>query len=98
MLLRLLWKKNKLLRPMRTLQVIVIHTMLNENYAVQLCQRSEIEILYLDVMMYLSHKLDKKTFSQKFSFIWKEWTNRKDLFDLTSKGSFAFKFFLWVLR
>ena len=50
-------------------------------------------------MVYLSNELDGKSLSKKISHIWTEWT-RKDvpLFDITSKGSFAFKLFLWCLR
>ena len=50
-------------------------------------------------MVYLSKELDGKSLSEKICHLWGEWT-RKDipLFDVTSKGSFAFKICLWFLR
>ena len=50
-------------------------------------------------MVYLSKELDEKSLSEKISHLRTEWT-RKDipLFDVTSKGSFAFKLLLWVVR
>ena len=56
------------------------------------------ETLYLDAMMHLSRTLDKKVLSEKGSYIWKEWTSKKEFLDLTSKGSFAFKLVIWILR
>ena len=50
-------------------------------------------------MVYLSNELDKKPLSEKISHLRTEWTrNDIPLFDITSKGSFAFKFLLWGLR
>ena len=52
----------------------------------------------LDPMVCLGQRLDKKSFSQKLSYIWKQWACRDDFFVLESKATFAFKFFLWSLR
>ena len=49
-------------------------------------------------MVSLSLILDQKSLTKKISFIWNEWTNQKDFLNFTSKESFAFKLFLWVLR
>ena len=49
-------------------------------------------------MGYLSKNLDDKPLTEKLTFIWSEWTRTYDLLDVTSKGSFAFKYLLWVLR
>ena len=50
-------------------------------------------------MVYLGKELDDKSLSEKISHIWTEWS-REDvpLFEITSKGSIAFKLFLWCLR
>ena len=52
----------------------------------------------LDPMVRLGQRLDKKSFSQKSSYIWKQWTSLDDFFVLESKATFVFKFFLWGLR
>ena len=49
-------------------------------------------------MVYLSKNLDDKPLSENLTFIWREWFGTYDLLDITSKGSVAFKFLLWVLR
>ena len=46
----------------------------------------------------LSQRLDHKSLAEKMSYIWNEWTCKKNFYDLNSKGSFLFKFFLWGLR
>ena len=63
-----------------------------------LCKVTVFLFFCLDVMVYLSKKLDNKPESEKLTFIWREWTSTYDFLDLTSKGSFVFKFLLWCLR
>ena len=54
--------------------------------------------LEFDIMVSLSPRLDRKSLSEKMSYIWNEWSGRNNFFDLNSKGSFLFKLVLWGLR
>ena len=51
----------------------------------------------LDVMIYLSTKLDRKSLLEKISFIWTKWTSTNDIL-FTCTGEFVFRFMLWCLR
>ena len=53
--------------------------------------------IFIDPALYLSKKLDGKTFRRGFSFIFAEWTRRPHI-QVTSMGGCLFKLFLWCLR
>ena len=53
--------------------------------------------IFIDPALYLSKKLDGKTFSRGFSFIFAEWTRRPHI-QVTGIGGCLFKLFLWCLR
>ena len=57
-------------------------------------------VFFLDVIVYLSKELDKKSLLEKISFIWSEWTRKDDLYDKTrnSMGSSLLNLIFWVLR
>ena len=57
-------------------------------------------LFFLDVIVYLSKELDKKSLLEKISFIWSEWTRKDDLYDKTrnSMGSSLLNLIFWVLR
>ena len=57
-------------------------------------------VFFLDVIVYLSKELDKKSLLEKISFIWSEWTCKDDLYDKTrnSMGSSLLNLIFWVLR
>ena len=51
----------------------------------------------IDIMLYLSKRLDRKPLFEKLSFIWTEWTSTDDIL-ITCTAEFVFKFMLWCLR
>ena len=53
--------------------------------------------LFIDPAIYLSLKLDEKTFSRGFSYIWAQWTRRPHI-QVTSVGGCLFKLLLWFVR
>ena len=57
-------------------------------------------VFFLDVIVYLSKELDKKSLLEKITYLWSEWTRKDDLYDKTrnSMGSSLLNLIFWVLR
>ena len=53
--------------------------------------------IFIDPALYISRQLDGESFSDGFSFIWRQWTDTSDI-GVTSVGGCLFKLLLWCLR